>query len=149
MTITPISPAEPPARAIIAALDAEIMRRYPDGEVHGIDVVNFNQAGGYFVLGQEGDAVIACGAFRPLDTATAEIKRMFVHASARKKGCARQIMRHLEAEIRQRGHTRIVLETGIGQPEAMALYESEGYVPIPTFGEYIGNELSRCYAKKL
>ena len=30
----------------------------------------------------------------------------------------------------------MILETGLAQPEAIALYESSGYIPIPGFGFY-------------
>ena len=43
----------------------------------------------------------------------------------------------------------MVLETGTAQPEAMALYESSGYTPIPSFGYYQDVPLNRCYAKPL
>jgi hypothetical protein len=35
------------------------------------------------------------------------------------------------------------------QPEAIALYESSGYTPIPGFGHYKDGPLSRCYARRL
>jgi hypothetical protein len=43
----------------------------------------------------------------------------------------------------------MVLETGTGQPEAVRLYEREGYHPIPQFGDYIGESTSLCFAKAL
>jgi len=43
----------------------------------------------------------------------------------------------------------MVLETGIRQPEAIALYESAGYRPIPGFGYYKDADLSRCLARSL
>ena len=39
-----------------------------------------------------------------------------------------------------------MLETGIAQPEAIALYESSGYVHVPGFGYYRDSPLSRCLA---
>jgi hypothetical protein len=35
------------------------------------------------------------------------------------------------------------------QPEAIALYTSAGFAAVEAFGEYIGNEFSRCFEKKL
>ena len=43
----------------------------------------------------------------------------------------------------------IVLETGIAQPEAIALYESSGYEPVEKFGHYAWSPKSRCYGKRL
>ena len=53
----------------------------------------------------------------------------------------------LEAEARQLGATRIVLETGVRQPEAIGLYESAGFDRIEPFGEYVGSAFSVCMAK--
>ena len=53
----------------------------------------------------------------------------------------------LEAEVRRRGFCTMVLETGCNNAEARALYESEGYFPIPKFLGYVGIPISRCYAK--
>ena len=55
----------------------------------------------------------------------------------------------LEAEARRLGATRLVLETGPRQPEALALYSRGGFVEIPNFGEYAGCEFSVCMAKEL
>ena len=43
----------------------------------------------------------------------------------------------------------LVLETGLRQPEAIALYESSGYTPIAKFGFYRDSPTSRCYARGL
>jgi hypothetical protein len=43
----------------------------------------------------------------------------------------------------------MILETGLAQPEAIALYESSGYTRIPSFGYYKDEPLNRCFAKPL
>jgi ribosomal protein S18 acetylase RimI-like enzyme len=73
---------------------------------------------------------------------------MFVRGSARRRGIARQILRHLEEEIRRRGFCSIVLETGCENAEALAMYEAEGYFPIPPYLGYVGSPISRCFAKR-
>jgi GNAT superfamily N-acetyltransferase len=45
------------------------------------------------------------------------------------------------------GASRIILETGRPQPEAIGLYESSGYQPIPGYGYYRSAPLSVCYGK--
>jgi hypothetical protein len=42
-----------------------------------------------------------------------------------------------------------VLETGIEQPEAIALYRSAGYVDVPSFGYYIDHDNSVHLGKDL
>ena len=53
----------------------------------------------------------------------------------------------LETKARQLGVSRVVLETGPRQPEAIALYARAGFSEIPLFGEYIGSQFSVCMAK--
>jgi GNAT superfamily N-acetyltransferase len=80
---------------------------------------------------------------------SAEIKRMYVSASARGLGLARAMLAHLEQSARAAGAEVMVLETGLAQPEAIALYESSGYRPIPGFGFYKDAAMSRCFARLL
>ena len=56
---------------------------------------------------------------------------------------------HLEDTARDAGAEVMVLETGLRQPEAIALYESSGYLPIAGFGYYKDAPLSRCLARSL
>jgi len=146
--IVAISPALEEALELIRELDSEIATLYPGLRVNGIDVVEFERAGGYFVIAREADYAVGCGAFWPVGERCVEIKRMYVRASARRRGIAREILRHLEDEVRRRGFRSIVLETGCDNSEARALYEAEGYFPIPAFLGYVGSPISRCYSKK-
>jgi GNAT superfamily N-acetyltransferase len=74
---------------------------------------------------------------------------MFVTASARGRGFARAILAELERTAAAAGRRRAVLETGTGQPEALALYRSSGYRAIESFGVYQNEPESRCFAKDL
>ena len=56
---------------------------------------------------------------------------------------------HLEVTAAGSGAEVIVLETGLRQPEAIALYESSGYEPVPSFGYYKEEPLSRCFGKRV
>ena len=148
MKIVAVSPAADEARALIRELDAEIAALYPGLPINGIDVAAFEEASGYFVIARDGDQAVGCGAFRPVGAGCAEIKRMIVRAGARRRGVARKILRHLEDEARRRDFRSLVLETGCDNSEAIALYEAEGYFPIPPFLGYVGSPISHCYAKK-
>jgi putative acetyltransferase len=147
MTIATVSPASNEARSLIRELDAEIAALYPRSPINGIDEGSFEKGGGYFVVAREADQAIGCGGFVPADERCAEIKRMFVQSSARRRGIARQILRHLEAEIYRRGFRSIVLETGRDNVGARALYGAEGYSRIDSFQGCVGIPISRCYAK--
>lgn len=90
---------------------------------------------------------VGCGGLRALDSSHGEIKRMYVIPERRGTGISVAILRALEDEARARGWDRVVLETGDRQPDAMRLYEREGYTRIPNFGYYADSELSICYEK--
>ena len=104
-----------------------------------------------FLVARDDDGVpLGCGALRLLPTpGEAELKRMYVRPAARGSGVAVALLRALEDEARARGVTRLLLETGTAQPEAIRFYLREGYAEIPLFGEYAGSSLSRCFARAL
>jgi putative acetyltransferase len=72
---------------------------------------------------------------------------MFVDERARGSGVAAAILRELERLAHEFGYKRMILETGVRQPEAIALYTRHGFARIDPFGEYVGNALSVCFAK--
>ena len=139
--------ASPEAQALIAELDIYLTALYPGYATNGIVTEDFESRGGVFMLGRVDDALAGCGAFRPHDDA-AEIKRLYVRASMRGRGVARTILRRLEHEAREAGFARGLLETGTRQPESIALYRAEGWLPIAPFGSYDDNPFSVCFAKR-
>lgn len=141
----------PAVQQLIAALDAELSGRYPEaGATHfRLDPEEVGPGRGVFLVLRDGDSAIGCGAIRRLDARTAEIKRMFVVPDRRGQGLGGVVLGALEAAARALGVTRLVLETGVRQPEAIALYRRFGFSGIPPFGEYIGSELSVCLGKEL
>ena len=74
---------------------------------------------------------------------------MFVDPSQRGKGIASLVLNELEAWAVSLSCNKCVLETGRDQPDAVALYEKNGYQLIPNYGQYIGVENSLCFEKKL
>lgn len=98
---------------------------------------------GLFVIAVQRGRHLGCGAVRRIDARTAELKRMYVRPEARNRGVAREILRALEGEARELGIARLVLETGVRQLAAMALYRREGYAEIAPFGEYVNSPRRR------
>jgi GNAT superfamily N-acetyltransferase len=78
-----------------------------------------------------------------------EVKRMFVPLHQRGQGIASTILSALETWCRELGIKKCVLETGINQPEAIALYKMNHYNIIPNFGKYEDVENSVCFEKEL
>lgn len=74
---------------------------------------------------------------------------MFVRPAYRGRGLARAVLADLEITAAQAGRGRMVLETGVRQPAAIALYIGAGYTPMAPFGTYRDAEGSRHYSKSL
>ena len=72
---------------------------------------------------------------------------MYVAPHARGRGFARTLVHALEERAAALGWTRLVLEAGLQQPEAIGLYLSLGYVPVERYGEWADVADSRCFAK--
>ncbi len=101
------------------------------------------------VLAYADGEAIACGAFKPYTTDTAEVKRMFVRPEFRGQGIAGKVLQELESWADELGYKTLVLETGKAQPEAIGLYSKSGYNIIPNYGQYAGIENSVCMQKSL
>jgi GNAT superfamily N-acetyltransferase len=140
--------ADSVVRALEERVQAEYVVRYGGPDRTQMDPDGFDPPAGAFLVGWVDDVAVACGGFRA-HGADAEIKRMYVPAEHRGKGYARMILRALEDAARAAGYPRINLETGTAQPEALALYESSGYTPIPGFGFYKDAPQSRSFGKTL
>ena len=92
---------------------------------------------------------VGCGAFKPFDNRTVEIKRMYVKQSFRGKGIGAAILSELELWATEINYSECVLETGHTNLEAKNLYQKEGYIIIPNFGQYAGVENSVCMKKSM
>jgi heme-degrading monooxygenase HmoA/GNAT superfamily N-acetyltransferase len=149
LEIRAVDAGSPDAQALIAALDAELLTRYPGVPTHGIDVDAFRRAGGEFFVAYVAGKAVACGCYRPISPDTVELKRMWVPPSHRRQGLSKRILEKIEATARGRGFTRAVLETGALQPEAILLYSKSGYVTIAKYGEFADDPWSVCFAKSL
>jgi GNAT superfamily N-acetyltransferase len=121
------------------------------------DAAEFAEPLGHFVVGYVDGVAVACGGWRAregVDDAAllrgdAELKRMFVEAAERGRGHGHAVLAHLERTAAQAGRRRMVLETGVRQPQAIGMYLGAGYVPIQPFGAYRDEPGSRHFAKLL
>ncbi|MGT2432194.1 GNAT family N-acetyltransferase [Cupriavidus basilensis] len=89
---------------------------------------------------------VGCGAI-VLQPEFGEIKRMYVRPENRGGGIAMALLTRLEGEAIARDCLRFVLETGVSQPEALALYGRAGYVRCGPFGTY-AEDPSACSCKR-
>ncbi|MEU2155625.1 GNAT family N-acetyltransferase [Streptomyces sp. NPDC019396] len=157
MEIRPTTFDHPDAVKLNDEVQLEYVARYGGGDATVLDPAMFVPPRGLYLIAYDGlGRPVATGAWRAQDEndeaysdGDAEIKRMYVTPAARGLGLARRILALLEEDARAAGRSRMVLETGTEQPEAIALYTSSGYEACAKFGHYRHGDLSRCFAKPL
>ncbi|MBA2281402.1 MAG: GNAT family N-acetyltransferase [Acidimicrobiia bacterium] len=158
LTIEPEAWGSPVGQALVHALDRDLDERYAgDVDIEGEpDRAMLNVLGdtvipphGVFLVARLGGEPVGCGALRRHTDEEAEVKRMYVAPGGRGRGVGRALLAALEAAGACFGYPRLVLETGVRQAEAMALYESAGWTPIGNYGAYRNSPLSRCYEKRI
>ena len=158
--IAPVILTSPVAVALIQALNSELAAQYPEpGATHfRLDPNEVAPGAGVFVVARIGGRAVGCGALRclrepplvrELGDAVGELKRMYVAPEMRGHGIGRALLARLEDEARALGLTRLVLETGTRQAEALALYRSAGYAAIPAYGEYAASPATSVCLTKL
>ncbi len=130
------------------SLHADLELRYGKGSIEEFVEENKFMIKFYAAVDEDGNAA-ACGALREFDGDTAEIKRMYVKDEFRGRGLSKLILKQLEETALKLNYSRIVLETGLKQPEAMNLYEKYGYTKIEPYGKHKDDPDSVCYEKLL
>jgi GNAT superfamily N-acetyltransferase len=138
-------------QALVLAQQAEMRELYEgEADIGPVrEAAMFVDPDGAFLVVRDGGRAVACGGICRFDGARAELKRMYVVPDARGRGLGRELLAALEAEARRLGYRSVVLETGDRQEEALGLYRSSGYAPIPCYGVYATRTLSLCFEKVL
>jgi GNAT superfamily N-acetyltransferase len=139
----------PESLDVIEQVQQEYVVRYGTRDETRLEATEFAPPRGIFIIGWDADEPIACGGVRIVEPGLGELKRMYVASHARRRGIARALLSHLEGEACALGATRLRVETGLRQPEAIALYANAGYLDVAPFGHYADAPLARHLAKSL
>lgn len=133
---------------LVNMLDRELAER--DGQEHHF-YAQYNTLSSikYVVLAYDKGQAVGCGAMKAYSPQAMEVKRMYTLPAVRAKGVASLILAELEKWAGELGYTSCVLETGKRQPEAIRLYEKNGYRQIPNYGQYVNVDNSVCFEKML
>lgn len=123
------------AVTLIDELSAELgaLYRLPDGGRAGFEPKDVEVPRAAFVVARIDGVPAGCGALRPLEDGSVEVKRMYTRTAFRRRGVAQAILAELERLAVEFGYPAVKLQTGPLQPEAAALYERSGYRRIPIF----------------
>jgi len=136
--IRPADPDSPEAIACLRAYFDEVLVRVPAArpeyfplpDPHGN---SYRPPHGCFYVAWSDELPVGCVSLRQLDATTAEVKRLWVHDSARGQGLARRLMARIEDEARALGHKALKLDTNSALTEAVALYHATGWTDIAPY----------------
>jgi len=157
---------DPVAVELVAALRAEINERYAYAMVDMTEAeraeddaavaaqvapADVRAPNGAFLVAWLDGAPVGCGAVMALDRpgGVAEVKRMYTVPGGRRRGVSQAVLAALETRAAELGYRWLQLETGLAQPEAMALYERAGWRRITPYGRYQDSPETACYGKDL
>ncbi len=149
MHITQEHPNQPDIVALLAQLDAYLCALYPPESNHLLEIASLAKPGVVFLTARDAQArLLGCVAFVGRGD-YAEIKRMMVDPACRGQGVGACLLRQVEERAAKAGFVSLKLETGISQPEALALYRRHGYAESAPFGGYQIDPLSLFMEKSL
>lgn len=117
----------------------------PPGSVYALDLSGLKAGNISFFTAWEGETLLGMGALKQIDATDGEIKSMRTDPAHVRKGVAAALLEHLIAIARQRGYTRLSLETGSGDAfePALALYRKRGFINGEAFGDYTPSEFNQ------
>ncbi len=134
-----IDPADRDARRCLQAYFTEIDGRFESGFDEATSrpagPEHFRPPAGVFLVATLWGEPVGCGGLKLPPRQPAEIKRMWVAASARGLGIGRRLLTALESEARASGKRRIRLDTNKNLREAIAMYRAAGYDQVTPFND--------------
>jgi putative acetyltransferase len=137
VTIERVAAATDEIRALVAELNQALSGPYLPEQHHYVPFERLFDGNVRFFAARIDGVAVGCGGVAFYD-GFAEVKRMYTKPTARRRGVALAILRQLEDEAKDAGHSRLRLETGLYQAEAIAFYERAGFERCEAFGDYLG-----------
>jgi DNA-binding MarR family transcriptional regulator/GNAT superfamily N-acetyltransferase len=132
-------PGTPDGQWCLASYVTELQSRFETGFDPSagtpFDAAGMPPPHGMFVMARLDGHPVGCGALKWLEGDIAEIKRVWTVPQARGIGVASRIMDRLEELARERGATRVRLDTNATLVEAQAMYAARGYREISPYND--------------
>ncbi|HEY5262637.1 MAG TPA: GNAT family N-acetyltransferase [Acidimicrobiales bacterium] len=125
------------ALAILHAASDELQQRY-GGEADNahLRVDQLRPPLGIFLVARHERQLVGGVGLRSIADLSlhfAEVKRLWVRPDLRREGIGLVLMNAVETSAKELGYATLYLETGPAQPEALALYRSNGWTEIDQY----------------
>lgn len=137
-TVKPDDLTSPEVAELLADHLREMNLHSPPESVHALDLEKLKKPEITFWTVWNGGELVGCGALKELDPTHAEIKSMRTAPKYRGQGVGKLMLHHILDEARNRGYTRLSLETGsmAAFEPARRLYASHGFTLCGPFADY-------------
>jgi GNAT superfamily N-acetyltransferase len=125
------------ALAILHAASDELQQRYGgEGDNAHLSVDELRPPFGLFLVARHERQLVGGVGLRAIADPSlhfGEVKRLWVRPDLRREGIGLELMKEIETRARGLGNAVLFLETGPAQPEALALYRSNGWTEIDEY----------------
>ena len=125
------------ALAIVHAASDELQQRYGgDGDNEHLNLDELRPPLGLFLVARRERHLVGGVGLRAIGDPVhhfAEVKRLWLRPDLRRDGIGLTLMHEIEVRAKELGYVTLFLETGPAQPEALALYSSNGWTEIERY----------------
>lgn len=152
LTIAVETPLQDDVRAMVADLNATMIPLTPREFQYQLTVEQMAEPSvTVLVARDEAGRAVGMGSLKEHGEKLGEVKRMFTLTDVRGQRVGAQLLERIEALARERGVTRLVLETGEapGFEPAYRVYERGGFTVCGAVLDYPDSGWSRFYEKKI
>lgn len=143
------NPDHPEVRRLLDDLNAYLLGLYKPDQCHHLTLSELAGDNVTFFTARIDGELVGCGALRRIDERMSEVKRMYVLPSLQRRGIGRQLLAAIETQALEQGVGTLVLETGVEQPDAVALYEKTGYTQRGAYLDYAEDGISIFMEKRI
>jgi GNAT superfamily N-acetyltransferase len=136
---------------LVASLFDEQVHRYGFADPVDADPAVYRPPLGLFLVAYIAGVPGACGGYRPYDpgAVTVEIKKLYTVPTWRGRGLGRLVLTLLEEDAARRGAHVAVLETGVRNHAALALFQRAGYSPTAQYVNGRDPNINRAFIKEI
>ena len=145
------TPLQDDVRAMVAALNDYLIPLTPREFQFQLTVEQMAEPSVTLFVARDGGRAVGMGALKDHGDGLGEVKRMFTLPEVRGQRVGIHLLQRIEGLARDKGITRLVLETGEGQgfEPAWRVYERGGFQPCGAVLDYPDSGFSRFYDKKI
>lgn len=119
------------------AASDELQQRYGgDGDNEHLNVDELRPPEGLFLVARHERHLVGGVGLRSIGDRGlhfSEVKRLWVRPDLRREGIGLALMNQIEHRAKELGSVTLFLETGPAQPEALALYQANGWTEIERY----------------